>query len=63
MYFGGSYPYQDFTVVLPGSYARRFNRNPEMYFAGRYIWVTGLVSTFDGKPEIMVMRKSQVHLY
>ena len=63
MYFGAGYPYQDFTVVLPGNHARRFSMNPEMYFSGRYIWVNGLVSTFDGKPEIMVMRKSQVHLY
>ncbi|HEC44768.1 MAG TPA: hypothetical protein ENI20_18275 [Bacteroides sp.] len=63
LYFGNTYPYQDFTVILPGNQARRFNRNPELYFSGRYIWVTGLVSTFNGRPEIMVMRKHQVHLY
>ena len=63
LYFGGTYPYQDFTVILPGKYARRFHRHPEAFFSGRYIWVTGLVSTFEGKPEIMVMRKHQVNLY
>jgi hypothetical protein len=63
LYFGNTYPYQDFTVILPGNQARRFNRNPELYFSGRYIWVTGLVSTFNGRPEIMVLRKHQVHLY
>jgi len=63
LYFGGTYPYQDFTVILPGRDARRFNRYPEAFFEGRYIWVTGLVSTFGGKPEIMVKRRSQVHLY
>jgi hypothetical protein len=63
LYFGGSYPYQDFTVILSGRDARRFSRFPEAYFEGRYIWVTGLVSTFEGKPEIMVKRNSQVHLY
>ena len=63
LYFGGTYPYQDFTVILSGSHARRFHRNPEAFFSGRYIWVTGLVSTFEGKPEIMVKRKHQVHLY
>jgi len=63
LYFGGTYPYQDFTVILPGKHARRFHRYPEAFFSGRYIWVTGLVSTFEGKPEIMVMRKHQINLY
>jgi hypothetical protein len=63
MYFGGTYPYHDFTVILSGKYARQFHSHPEVFFSGRYIWVTGLVSTFWGKPEIMVMRKHQVHLY
>jgi hypothetical protein len=63
LYFGGVYPYQDFTVIVPGRYARRFHRSPEAFFSGRYLWVTGLVSTFEGKPEIMVKRKHQVHLY
>jgi len=63
LYFGGTYPYQDFTVIVPGKQARRFHRHPEAFFSGRYIWVTGLVSTFEGKPEIMVMRKHQINLY
>jgi len=63
LYFGSSYPYQDFTVILEGRDARRFSRHPEAYFGGRYIWVTGLVSHFEGKPEIMVRRRSQIHLY
>jgi hypothetical protein len=63
LYFGGNYPFQDFTVILPGRDARRFSRFPEAYFEGRYIWVTGLVSTFEGKPELMVKRSAQVHLY
>jgi hypothetical protein len=63
LYFGAGYPYQDFTVILSGRDARRFHRFPEAFFEGRYIWVTGLVSTWEGKPEIMVKRNSQVHLY
>lgn len=63
LYFGAAYPYQDFTVIIEGRDARRFNRHPEAYFGGRYIWVTGLVSNFEGKPEIMVRRNSQIHLY
>ena len=63
MYFGGNFPYQDFTVIISGRDARRFSRHPEAYFGGRYIWVTGLLSNLEGKPEIMVKRKSQIHLY
>ena len=63
LYFGGPYPYQDFTVVISGNHARRFSRHPEGFFQQRYIWVTGLVSSFEGKPEILVKRKFQIHLY
>ena len=63
LYFGSAYPYQDFTVILEGREARRFSRHPEAYFGGRYIWATGLLSNFEGKPEMMVRRKSQIHLY
>ena len=63
LYFGGNYPYHDFTVIIPGRQARRFNNHPEMFFEGRYIWVTGLLSTFEGRPELIVKRTHQIHLY
>lgn len=63
LYFGGNYPYHDFTVIIPGNKARRYDRYPEYYFEGRYIWVTGLLSTFEGRPEMIVRRRSQIHLY
>ena len=63
LYFGGDYPYHDFTVIIPGRQARRYDRYPEMYFEGRYMWVTGLLSTFEGRPELIVRRRSQIHLY
>jgi len=57
------YPYHNFSVVVPGRKARQFNRNPEIFFQGRYIWVTGLISLYDGKPEMVVRKKHQIHLY
>ncbi len=63
LYFGGNYPYHDFTVIIPGPHARKFARHPELYFEGRYIWVTGLLSTFEGRPELIVKRPGQIHLY
>jgi hypothetical protein len=63
LFFGGDYPYQEFTVVLPGRVARRFSWRPERYFLGEHITVTGLITTFDGIPEIIVKNKRQVGLY
>jgi hypothetical protein len=63
LYFGAGYPYQDFSVVIPGKKARQFSRRPEIFFEGRYIWVTGLISLNQGQPEMIVMKKHQIHLY
>lgn len=63
LYFGSRYPYQDFSVVIPGHKARQFSHRPEIFFEGRYIWVTGLISLHQGQPEMIVMRKHQIHLY
>jgi hypothetical protein len=63
LYFGARYPYQDFSVIIPGKKARQFSRNPEIFFEGRYIWVTGLISLHNGQPEMVVMKKQQIHLY
>ena len=63
LFFGGDFPYQQFTVVVPGHVARRFSWRPERYFLGEHITVTGLITTFDGSPEITVNNKRQLGLY
>lgn len=63
LYVGGPYPYQDFTIVVEDRDARRFSRDPVRFFTNRQLTVTGLVSVFDGKPEMLIKRKSQIHLY
>jgi hypothetical protein len=63
LYFGARYPYQDFSVIIPGHKARQFSRRPEIFFEGRYIWVTGLISLHNSQPEMVVMKKHQIHLY
>jgi hypothetical protein len=63
LYFGAYYPYHDFTVVLPGWIARRYSSYPESYFERQNVIVTGLISTFDDKPELVVKRESQINLY
>ena len=63
LYFGARYPYHDFNVVIQGNKARQFSRRPEIFFEGRYIWVTGLISLHRGQPEMIVRKKHQIHLY
>jgi len=63
LFFGGDFPNQQFTVVLPGRVARRFSWRPERYFLGEHMTVTGLITTFDGIPEIIVKDKRQVGIY
>ncbi len=63
LYFGGPYPYQDFTIILESGDAQRFSWDPVRYFTNRHLTVTGLVSVFEDKPEILVKRRTQISLY
>ncbi len=63
LFFGGDFPYQQFTVVLPERIARKFSWRPERYFLGEHITITGLITTFDGNPEILVKDKHQMGIY
>lgn len=63
LYMGPYYPYQDFTIVVPGYIARRYSRRPVYYFDNQYINVTGLITSFEGKPEIVIKRNFQLGTY
>ncbi len=63
LYFGARFPYQDFSVVLPGNEARNFSRNPERFFERNYVWVTGIVTDYENVPEIAVRRSYQIGTY
>ena len=63
LFFGGDFPYQQFTVVIPGHIARKFSWRPERYFLGEHVNITGLITTFDGSPEIVVKHKRQLGLF
>lgn len=63
MYIGGQYPYQDFTIVLKASDAKRYSWDPVRYFTNRNLSVTGLVSLFESKPEMLIRKRSQISLY
>jgi hypothetical protein len=63
LYFGAYYPCHDFTVVIPGKIARRFSYRPERYFEYACVMVTGLVTMYDGVPEVYINRTYQIDIY
>jgi hypothetical protein len=63
LYFGPYYPYHDFTVVLPGWIARSITRQPMRYFENQYIVTTGLITSFEYIPEIVVRDQAQISFY
>ena len=63
LYYGPYYPYQDFTLIIPGYIARRYSPHPERYFERQYMAVTGLITNYDGQPEIVVRESFQLHPY
>lgn len=63
LYFGDYFPYHDFSVVVPGREARAFSRRPERFFRKAHLAVTGYITDYDDKPEIVVRRASQIEKY
>jgi hypothetical protein len=63
LYMGAYYPYQSFTVVVPGNIARKQSYRPGNYYLNQHLNVTGLLTAFDGKPEIVVKASNQLNLY
>jgi hypothetical protein len=63
LYFGDYFPNHDFSVILPGSEARRFSPDPVNYFLNQHLSVTGYVNNYDGKPEIQVRSARQIGTY
>jgi len=63
LYFGPQFPYHDFSVIIPGHIAERYSRRPERFFTGANVAVTGLITAYDGKPEVLVRRSHQIERY
>jgi DNA/RNA endonuclease YhcR with UshA esterase domain len=55
---GGKYPNQAFTAFIPSSSSAQFS-NPQQY-EGRTVSVSGKISLYHGKPEIVVNDPSQI---
>src|SRR5438132_13971094 len=55
---GGKYPNQAFTAFIPSSIAWQFSQ-PQQY-EGRTVAVSGKITLYRGKPEIIVNSPSQI---
>jgi DNA/RNA endonuclease YhcR with UshA esterase domain len=55
---GGKYPNQAFTAFIPSSSAAQFS-NAQQY-DGKTVAVTGKITLYKGKPEIVVSSPSQI---
>jgi DNA/RNA endonuclease YhcR with UshA esterase domain len=55
---GGKYPNQAFTAFIPTSSAAQFS-NPQQY-EGKTVAVSGKITLYRGKPEIIVTNVSQI---
>ncbi|MCF8225031.1 MAG: hypothetical protein K9J30_04045 [Bacteroidales bacterium] len=63
LFFGGEFPYQTFTMIVPGKIARRYSWRPERYFLGQHIIATGLITRFENKPEMFIRDRHQFDVY
>src|SRR6266498_2475834 len=55
---GGKYPNQSFTAWIPSASAAQFS-NPQQY-EGKRVAVSGKITLYRGKPEIIVTNVSQI---
>ena len=63
LYFGADFPYHDFSVVIPRRIAKRFSRVPSLFFFNEHLCVTGLITAWQGKPEIIIRKTGQIEMY
>lgn len=60
--FDRPYPEQTFTIVIWGPDRSKFQESPEIMFEGKTVYVTGEISSYKGKPQIIVTDPSQIEI-
>ncbi len=56
------YPNQVFTVLIWGSDRGKFEKQPETLYSGKDICVTGMIQSYQGKPEIVVKEPGRINV-
>ena|SRR5437764_7530782 len=57
---GAAYPDQLLTIVIYGNVRKEFTEAPETYYKDKIVCVTGKVSLYKEKPQIIIYSKKQV---
>ncbi len=57
---GGEFPYHLLTVAIKGADRDKFKLKPELAFKGKKICVTGRITLYSGKPQIIVTDPQQI---
>lgn len=57
---GGAYPKELITIVINKADEAKFTSAPESMFLGNHICVTGVVTEFKGKKQIVVTEPKQI---
>lgn len=57
---GASYPDSPLTVVVFGESRSAFTHKPETFYTDKNICVTGRITIFKGKPQIVVSKESEI---
>ena len=60
--FERAYPNHVFTVVIWGDERSKFPSRPESHYSSKNVCATGLIETFDGKPQIIAREPSQLSI-
>jgi len=59
---GGNHPNELLTVMIKGENRSKFKEQPEVYYKGKDVCVSGKVIEYKGKPEIEVTESYQLTL-
>jgi DNA/RNA endonuclease YhcR with UshA esterase domain len=54
------YPNQIFTALIWGSDRSKFEKPPETLYSGKEICATGMIQSYQGRPEIVVKEPGQI---
>ena len=62
MNVGKEFPNQLLTLVIKGADRGKFNFKPEDVFTGKRVCVTGRITEYAGKPQIVITEPRQIKL-
>jgi nuclease S1 len=59
--FGPAYPNSTFSLLIWGNDRKKFSYQPEEYLKNKQVCVTGTITTFKGRVEMIVTDSSQIN--